>query len=241
MLLSEKTWTDVEKYLNESKTIIIPTGSTEQHGPTGLIGTDYQTAYGIAKEVGEKLNVLVTPPLNFGMAEHHLAFPGTISLKPSTYLLFLKDVFSSLIGHGFRKFYIVNGHGGNMAPLTSAFCEVQSDFKEYELSFKLNNWWKTPDVLKYEEEQFKGKSGMHATIGEVSVTQYLHEEAFESKRNCEFLIEKRSFPWPMGAIQFRKNFPDGTMFSDPNLATYKHGEVIFNLAVENCLKEIKNL
>ena len=84
MQLHLSTWTEVEQYLHTSTGIIIPIGSTEQHGPTGLIGTDAICAEGIAAAVGIATNALVAPTINVGMALHHTSFPGTISLRPST-------------------------------------------------------------------------------------------------------------------------------------------------------------
>jgi len=84
MLLHLSTWQEVEAYLQRSHSVIIPIGSTEQHGPTGLIGTDFICAEAIARAVGENADALVTSTLTLGMAEHHTGFAGTISLKPST-------------------------------------------------------------------------------------------------------------------------------------------------------------
>jgi len=84
MQLHLQTWPDVERYLARSQSIIIPIGSTEQHGPNGLIGTDALCAEAVAKGVGEKTESLVAPTISVGMAQHHLAFPGSMTLTPST-------------------------------------------------------------------------------------------------------------------------------------------------------------
>ena len=84
--LQLRSWPEVEEYLSRCKGVIVPLGSTEQHGPTGAIGTDALTAEAVALEVGRRCGVLVTPAQAFGMAEHHLGFAGTISLQPATLL-----------------------------------------------------------------------------------------------------------------------------------------------------------
>ena len=81
--LALRSWPEVESYLQSCKGVIIPLGSTEQHGPTGAIGTDALTAEAVALEVGRRTGVLVTPAQAFGMAEHHLGFAGTMSLQPA--------------------------------------------------------------------------------------------------------------------------------------------------------------
>ena len=105
--LGLKTWVEVDDYLKHCKGIILPIGSIEQHGPTGAIGTDAMTAEAIALEVGRRTGVLVTPAQVFGMAEHHLGFPGTMSLKPSTLLDVIHDLVLSLASHGFEKIFLI--------------------------------------------------------------------------------------------------------------------------------------
>lgn len=84
MQLSLSTWQEVETYLQSSKSIIIPIGSTEQHGPNGLIGTDIICPTIIASGIAAIEKALVAPPLAYGMSQHHMAFAGSVTLKPST-------------------------------------------------------------------------------------------------------------------------------------------------------------
>ena len=96
MLLQLCTWPEVEEYLKSSTGIILPIGSTEQHGPTGLIGTDAICAEAIAKGVGEETGAMIGPTIAVGMALHHLAFPGSMSLRPSTLIQVVLDSVTSL-------------------------------------------------------------------------------------------------------------------------------------------------
>jgi len=82
MLLHLSSWPEIEDYLTRSRGIVIPIGSTEQHGPTGLIGTDAICPEVIAKRASDEAGFLVGPTFNVGIAQHHLGFPGTMTLRP---------------------------------------------------------------------------------------------------------------------------------------------------------------
>lgn len=235
MQLHLSTWPEIEQYLQTSQGIIIPIGSTEQHSPMGLIGTDAICAEVIAKGVGEATNALVTPTINVGMALHHTAFPGTISLRPSTLIQVIIDYLTCLSKTGFTRFYFINGHGGNIATLKAAFSEVY-----YQLSLlnlpnasqvrcTVGNWFMCRSVYQLAKEYYGDQEGSHATPSEVALTQFVYPEAIKNVP----LSETVGSGYPIyGAEDFRYHYPDGRMGSNPALATPEHGQKFYEVAVK---------
>ena len=246
MQLQMQTWAEVERYLESSTIAIMPIGSTEQHGPNGLIGTDAVSAEAIAVAVGEAANVMVAPTIAVGMAQHHMAFKGSMTLRPATMIQLIGDYVDSLAHHGFDKFYFINGHGGNSATIEAAFQEVytahtmhgsnRNGGNEASVRCRLRNWWQGDKTYKLIKELFGDKDGMHATISEVSVTQYLFPEHIKSAPDMGPPEPFRS-RWS-DAADYRAKLPDGRIASHPYLATPEAGKKIFDLAVTEIAEEV---
>lgn len=231
MLLHLSVWPDVEAYLKESRGVVIPIGSTEQHGPNGMIGTDAICAEAVAHRVGEAAGAMVGPTLPVGMAVHHMAFAGTMTLRPSTFLALVTDCVQSLAHHGFRQFFFVNGHGGNIAPLRTAFSEIhweRARAGQPELTFAIANWWENEAVGQLSRELFGAAEGSHATPSEVSVTWSLYPQAVSSVKPSPAVAPGGGFHGP---ADYRRRFPDGRIGSNPSLASAAHGDRLLVAAV----------
>lgn len=235
MLLHLSTWQEVEAYLVRSRGIIVPIGSTEQHGPNGLIGTDAICPETIARGLAVDDDVLVAPTISIGMAQHHLAFAGSITLRPSTLMAVVRDVVDSLLRHGFDHVYFLNGHGGNIATVTAAFSEVWADASLDRTGgnrpsprLRLANWWNGDGVRAISRELFGSAEGSHATPSEVSLSYFAYPQAVK-----QVAMHPRIAPdGPIrDAADFRGRFPDGRMGSDPSLASVAAGERLFHAAV----------
>lgn len=230
MLLHHMTWPEVEAYLNRSKGVIVPIGSTEQHGPNGPIGTDVICPEQIAIAVGAADDALVAPTIPFGMAQHHLAFPGTMSLKPATLLAVLKDLIGSLSRHGFERIYFLNGHGGNIATVTAAFSEVYADMGRTAPKLKLSSWFFGPRTRKLSREMYGDSEGSHATPSEISL-------AWRAWPNAAKPMKLTPEIAPKGVIRdaedYRRQFPDGRIGSNPGLSSVADGERILAVAIED--------
>ena len=109
--LQNLTWEEIQEKIKSSNgTIIVPVGSTEQHGPHLPVGTDTMVSMTLAEAGAERTSVLVSPPLWFGWSPHHMILPGTITIRPEILVEFCYDILSSLHQHGFDKFILINGH-----------------------------------------------------------------------------------------------------------------------------------
>jgi creatinine amidohydrolase len=130
------TWPEVAAAPRATAVVIVPLGSCEQHGRGMALQTDTVRAVELAKLVAERLapRVVITPPVSFGLSEHHMAFPGTITLTPRTLQHIVYEVVHSLYRHGWRKVFILNGHGGNNAVVDAASIELRTDFPDLHLA-----------------------------------------------------------------------------------------------------------
>jgi creatinine amidohydrolase len=133
--LSEATWTDVREV--DADCAFLPVGSTEQHGPHAPLGTDTLAATAVAEAGAEAAgaDVLVAPPLPFGIAEEHRAFAGTMWLSPATFRRVVRESVRSLARHGVSTVVVVNGHGGNAGALREATARVTRDGVAYAVPF----------------------------------------------------------------------------------------------------------
>ena len=232
MRLHLATWPQVEAYLKRSTAVILPIGSTEQHGPNGLIGTDALCADAIAQRVGEALDVMVAPVIAVGMAQHHMEFPGSMTLRPSTLMAVVRDCLLSLSRHGFDRVLMINGHGGNVATVQAAFAETQMELDGLSprpaLRTRLLNWWELPEVERLSVELYGNAVGSHATPPEVALTWALHPETADPRPLTPSLAPRGPF---YSAADFRTRFPDGRIGSNPSLASAAHGEKLLACAV----------
>ncbi|HXH36214.1 MAG TPA: creatininase family protein [Plantibacter sp.] len=127
--LSALTTVEAGRALETAAVAIIPIGATEQHGPHLELRTDIAIATELARRIDTELGSLsiLCPPMAYGLSEHHLGFPGTLTLRPATLISFLRDVCESLVANGVTKVIVVNGHGGNTDATRLAAREIGRD------------------------------------------------------------------------------------------------------------------
>lgn len=241
MRLQLMSWPEVELYLKESSGIIVPVGATEQHGPTGLIGTDAICAETLAWRAGELGKAAVGPTINVGMSEHHMHFPGSITLRPATLVAVVRDVILSLARHGFRRIFMVNGHGGNTASINTGFFEAYGDAPRSieggdEVRCVCREWWQTPAAQALSRELFGDRDGDHASASEVSVAAAAYPD---SLKTADLEPEPAPSSHVFGPADFRRRYPEGRMGSHPELASVAAGHRIIDAVAADLAEEYR--
>ncbi|MDH5468860.1 MAG: creatininase family protein, partial [Candidatus Aminicenantes bacterium] len=177
LVLQEMTWTDVKDYLQFCDMVIIPLGSTEQHGPHLPLGTDYFEALGMSKLISAETGVVVAPVLLAGYSVYHSGFPGTLSLKPETMEQVLFETSEMLMRYGFRRFMFFNYHGGNNISQQKVIQRINHTTEAVAVAIGIGS---PIQRGSYEgEEEVRDE---HAGIGETSLMLYLKPELVKMER-----------------------------------------------------------
>jgi creatinine amidohydrolase len=142
MNIADMHWQQVADYLKTDDRAVLPLGSTEQHAYLSL-ATDTILSSKVANDAAEPLGVPVFPGLPYGLTPYFLDYPGSVNLRVETYLNLVEDILNSLEHVGFRRFVIVNGHGGNR-PVEGKVLEWLAAHRGCQV--KVHHWWQAPKV-----------------------------------------------------------------------------------------------
>lgn len=133
--LPHMTVPEVEAFLQKSDLVIIPVGALEQHGNHLPIGTDFLNGVERCKLIAQERDILVCPVLMAGQSPYHMGFAGTITLSAETILKVHLEAVESLIQHGFKRFIIMNAHGGNRAITTLLVDQINQTTRGVAVNF----------------------------------------------------------------------------------------------------------
>ena len=243
--LYKLTRPEVEEYLKENEVVLLPVGSTEQHGKHMAIDTDAYTAHEISLRVAEKTGVLVAPTVSYGYSPHHMNFKGSVTLTFQTLVNVLKEVCHSLIHHGFNKIVIMNAHGGNTNPIRQALKEIEDETGKRVYSVMV---YPSPDGFGAEGTKvIEQESGGHACELETSVGLYLGHRVIMDR------AEKWTPEYTSIDPKYRRKVAAAYMFDevtsigslgDPTLATKEKGKTLVESVVKDLaefIEELKNL
>lgn len=234
-------WESTRKEFRESieggalKALVIPTGSTEQHNEHLAMIHDTASVTLVAQLAALQLypQVMLTTPVSIGISPHWMDRKGTLSLRESTFLAVVFDICESLKTHGVNKILILNGHGGNVAPLEKRTPEFR---EKLGIDIQFNSYWDgyTPDdVKKYMES---GKAPGHAAEYETSFAM----AAFPERIHWEDVDYEKAKP------RLRIKDPDSArqeeqFFKEAKLASTAKGEAMIALAVNWVAERLRQL
>ncbi|MDQ4075661.1 MAG: creatininase family protein [Chloroflexota bacterium] len=229
--LADLTWPDVEALLARDNRLLLVTGATEQHGRHLPLGTDNIIPISIAARLSAQSGVPIAPALNYGMSEHHMAFPGTFTLTEDTLKALYLELLQSAYRQGWRRIFVLNGHGGNRQAWewTAALAtKLKQDLKIY-----LSHWWSEEIVRDFAREtvgRTEGHAGLEETAAVLVTRPHLVQlDKAEGHENVSEDV------WSLTPEELRVALPLGAIGQNPAEATADFGAQMIDLLVREYL------
>lgn len=240
LILEELTWVEFDKVKDQVELVIVPLGSTEQHGPNTSLATDTVRAEAMGRIIGEEYGnrVLIAPTLPIGLSYHHMKFPGTITFSLQTYIQMIRDICWSFNEHGFKKILFITGHGGNKRPVHEYATEAK---KEFGMDIYISSMGGSLVRELSEREGFTKFKG-HACEVETSQTMFLAPdharpdalEAAKFREGTKYL--DKQYVYDSGVFWDYREVTENGCLGDATRASYEFGEEMNAMVVE----KIKN-
>ena len=166
VFLGEMTTLEVEAFLEHHQTVIVPTGSTEQHGPHGPLLTDTLIPQEVARRIAGKVGALVAPSINYSLSYPHGGFTGLVQVRIPTFMALIEDLCVSLATAGFTRVIFLNGHYDNTYAIAYACANAKERMPDGVHAYPVNYW----DGMAPDEraEFFNSGTGLHANLAETS-------------------------------------------------------------------------
>ena len=238
-VLADMTSPETAEALETARVAIIPTGSHEQHGPHMAFKTDIANAAAMALRIARRLGprAILTPPLPFGISPHHMAFPGTITLRPETFLAVLEDVITSLKAHGVNKFFILNGHGGNIPSLEQLMLTIKRDLSVEAATAQV---WPSREVMR---KHAATSTFGHACDLEASWSLYLAPEVVRKDKLTRGAPKDLGYRHAGGLVTVAAGFHERTengALGDGTKASYDTGKTMIAPMIDACVEFLED-
>ena len=248
-VFSDLSWPEVNQAAEQRKVILLPIGSTEQHGPHLPLDVDNLLSNSICMEAGRRAPglVLVAPQIPYGYNIHALDYPGTMHVGYEHLIGFCLDICKSFAYHGFKRIVILNGHGGNSAALELACRRAILESDALVTSFAWWNLLSADFAASVRQSVFPGGAG-HA--GEIETSVYLHlapeKVQMDKARDHIAWYNARgtsSYQWgdlfgsgAVSVFERTSTFTEDGTFGQSTLANAEKGELIFERAVSHLVE-----
>jgi creatinine amidohydrolase len=245
--LHKKNWVTIKEEVKHCKTVIVPLGSMEAHGPHNPVGCCYLLADSASKSVGEITKIPVTPVIPFGVSDPYLNFPGTITVTSNSLSNYVKDVCQSLIRSGYKKIIFFSAHGGNNLPVlreialelrksTNVLCPVVHLWGLLSQLVKPGLWGKeitpghggeptTSTILYLHPELVDIENAKNPTINNPL-------EGFQTLSHESQKLNGLTYNIPLFAEEITSNSTTG----NPSKASKETGQILYNQLID-CLVE----
>ena len=185
VFLGEMTDPEVRAFLAQHQTVIVPVGSTEQHGPHGPLATDALVPTEVGRRIAPRVGAVVAPAISYALSYPHVGFTGVVHIRVATFMALIEDVAVSLAAVGFRRIVFLNGHYDNTYAIAHACANASERLPGGVRAFPVNYWdGITPDEAA---EFFGPTNGLHANRGETSAVLAINPSLVDmDNANAEF-------------------------------------------------------
>jgi creatinine amidohydrolase len=233
------SWPEMNRAIEKQKLVILPTGSTEQHGPHLPVEVDAFLVESVCLEVGRRIpdKVLVLPPISYGLNLHHIDFPGTIHIEAETFIAFCLNITKSVAYHGFEKIVIVNGHGSN-SPLvdlvarktvlaTGSLCAAVGYFS---LAVSAFNEVKESEIIAHADE-LETSLYLHLAPERVRMDRAASGDDVRGR----FVSSDSTPNYPVRFNDYWGRWTKVGVHGDPTKATAEKGRIVFEAVVSKLI------
>jgi len=239
--LDRMSWPEIEAEREGGRdTVVMAFGATEQHGPHMPLATDALLGDHLARLVAEQLDAFLAPTVRIGCSEHHLEFPGTLSLSAETFHALVADLVRSISRGGFRRLVLLPTHGGNFGPLEQALEQLGPvEGLEIRALTDLGALFAIAQLGASEYGVSLGEGGVHAGEWETSMLLAIHPELVHTERGAAGYTgdpqEAIAAIFGAGVHTVAAN----GVIGDPARASAEHGERYWREVLEITLAKIR--
>jgi len=247
-LYEEYTWPELKEIVKSAPVVILTIGSTEQHGHHLPLDTDNFLIRKLCEEAASRIpgEVLLMPHIPYGFEDHHMDFPGTISIGIENLFNFVLDITKSIAHHGFKRILILDGHGSNMPILDLVARETI--LQTCALCGTLIWTDLIKDIASKIRESLSPGGMAHA--GELETSLYLYlakEKVYMNKANVDLNLPTSRYSWldlvdtsPLRLMDWWSRFSKTGVVGDPTLASADKGEKVFKVCVKRIIKLVRD-
>ncbi|MDP8958278.1 MAG: creatininase family protein [Actinomycetota bacterium] len=236
--LAHLTWQEAREALATARLALLPVGSCEQHGPHLALDTDLAVAEAFARRLEADLGeaAMLCPSIPYGLSEHHMGFPGTLTLRPAAFTGMLLDVVESLARWGLRRVLMVNGHGGNIDALRLVSRQARADLGSLVASIMWAQLAADQIAPRVRSDQYGHACEVETSVAMVLVADRVFPERIAPPRGRRSPDPLTDPPRPVvdQAVRMEEWTEDGAL-GDPRLASRELGEAVVEEAYGRAL------